>query len=129
MIRELIKVTSTGNFNKTIDMLKRSSKYLNTVDLRKYGEKGVNALREATPKDSGLTATSWKYKIEKEAGKTSLTFYNSNVQNGVPIAIILQYGHGTRNGGWVEGYDYINPAIRPVFKELADAAWREVKGK
>lgn len=125
----MIKVTSTGNFNKTTDMLKRSSKYLNTVDLRKYGEKGVNALREATPKDSGLTATSWKYKIEKEAGKTSLTFYNSNVQNGVPIAIILQYGHGTRNGGWVEGYDYINPAIRPIFKELADAAWREVKGK
>ena len=102
---------------------------MNTVDLRKYGEKGVNALKEATPKDSGLTATSWKYKIEKEAGKTSLTFYNSNVQNGVPIAIILQYGHGTRNGGWVEGYDYINPAIRPIFKELADAAWREVKGK
>lgn len=125
----MIKVTSTGNFNKTTDMLKRSSKYLNTVDLRKYGERGVNALREATPKDSGLTATSWKYKIEKEAGKTSLTFYNSNVQNGVPIAIILQYGHGTRNGGWVEGYDYINPAIRPIFKELADAAWREVKGK
>ena len=125
----MIKVTSTGNFNKTTDMLKRSSKYLNTVDLRKYGERGVNALRESTPKDSGLTATSWKYKIEKEAGKTSLTFYNSNVQNGVPIAIILQYGHGTRNGGWVEGYDYINPAIRPIFKELADAAWREVKGK
>lgn len=124
-----MKVTSTGSFNKTINMLKKSSKYLNNVDLRKYGEKGVRALREATPKDSGETAMSWKYKIEKEAGKTSLVFYNSNVQNGVPIAIILQYGHGTKNGGWVEGYDYINPALRPIFKELADAAWREVKGK
>jgi len=125
----LISVRTTGDFNRTKNMLKKSSKYLDHVDLHKYGNRGVQALKNATPKDSGMTATSWNYKIEKKAGKTSLTFYNSNIQNGVPIAIILQYGHGTRNGGWVEGYDYINPAIRPIFKELADAAWREVKGK
>lgn len=125
----LIKVTTKGDFNKTEQMLKRSMNYTKTINLDKFGEKGVNALSKATPKDTGKTSGSWYYKIEKEAGKVTLSFHNSNIQNGYPIAILLQYGHGTRNGGWVQGYDYINPALRPIFKELADAAWKEVKGK
>lgn len=125
----MIKVKSTGSFTKTEQMLKRSLNYTRTINLDKFGERGVEALCKATPKDTGETSGAWYYKIEKEAGKVTLSFHNSNIQNGAPIAILLQYGHGTRNGGWVEGYDYINPALRPIFKELADAAWREVKGK
>jgi hypothetical protein len=96
--------------------------------LDKYGAEGVAALASATPVDTGETARSWYYKIERDkSGSFTLAFFNSNIQNGVPIAIILQYGHGTRNGGWVEGRDYINPAIQPIFDRLADEAWREVK--
>ena len=84
------------------------------------------ALSSATPIDSGLTAESWYYEIENKKGSAIITFYNSNVQNGVPIAIVLQYGHGTRNGGWVQGRDYINPAIQPIFDEIANEAWGEV---
>ena len=125
----MLSIKSSGSFSKTISGLKKSNNYINGVDLHKYGKRGVQALKNATPIDSGYTGDSWYYKIEKKAGKTSLVFCNSNIQNGVPIAIILHYGHGTRNGGWVEGYDYINPAIRPIFNELAEAAWKEVKGK
>lgn len=125
----MISVKTTGNFNKTENMLKRSLNYTKRINLDKYGERGVEALRQATPKDTGETSGAWYYKIENTAGKVSLTFHNSNIQNGVPIAIILQYGHGTKNGGWVEGYDYINPALRSIFNELAEAAWREVKGR
>ena len=95
-------------------------------DLDKYGREGVAALSSATPVDTGLTANSWHYKIEQRSGSVSIVFYNSNIQNGVPIAIILQYGHGTRNGGWVQGRDYINPAIQPVFDKITEDAWREV---
>ena len=84
------------------------------------------ALSSATPIDSGKTANSWSYEITNKDGSVTITFNNSNIQNGVPIAIILQYGHGTRNGGWVQGRDYINPAIQPVFDEIVDKAWREV---
>ena len=84
------------------------------------------ALASATPIDSGNTANSWYYKIDRDNSSASITFYNSNIQNGVPIAIILQYGHGTNHGGWVEGRDYINPAIQPVFDKIANEAWKEV---
>ena len=84
------------------------------------------ALASATPVDTGLTASSWYYEISNKNGSAMISFHNSNIQNGVPIAIILQYGHGTRNGGWVEGRDYINPAIRPIFDRIADDAWKEV---
>ena len=84
------------------------------------------ALASATPVDTGQTANSWYYEIERANGKVSITFYNSNIQNGIPIAIILQYGHGTGTGGWVQGRDYINPAIQPIFDKIANAAWREV---
>lgn len=125
----MIKIVSKGNFNKTEEMLKKSGHWVKNISLDSYGAKGVEALRNATPKDTGLTANSWSYKIEKSNNNITISFENSNINDGVPIAIILQYGHGTRNGGWVEGYDYINPAIRPIFDELAKAAWKEVAGK
>lgn len=121
----MIKFRQKGNFLKTTQFLKNSKK-INIRNLDKYGKEGVSALASATPIDSGLTADSWYYKIENNKEYVSITFFNSNIQNGVPIAIILQYGHGTRNGGWVEGRDYINPAIRPIFDKITDLAWKEV---
>lgn len=96
------------------------------ADLESFGREGVAALASATPVDSGLTASSWDYKIERSEASVSIIFTNSHINKGVPIAIILQYGHGTRNGGWVEGRDYINPAIQPIFDKIAEKAWREV---
>ena len=119
----------TGSFNKTERFLKKAHNASKTIDLTKYGEKGVAALQAATPTRTGLTASSWYYKIEKSGSRITLSFLNSNVNKGVPIAIILQYGHGTNNGGWVQGRDYINPALRPVCDEMAQAIWREVTGK
>jgi hypothetical protein len=115
-----------GDFRKTRKHLLelREGKYLNI--LKNYGQKGVDALSAATPVDTGLTANSWYYKIEMGTTVSKIVFCNSNVQNGIPIAIILQTGHGTRNGGWVEGRDYINPAIQPVFDEIAKGVWKEV---
>lgn len=124
-----MRVTSHGNFDKTESMLKRAINSTKRINLDSFGKRGVAALASATPSNTGLTANSWYYTVEVSKGKTSLIFGNSNIQNGVPIAIILQYGHGTRNGGWVEGQDYINPAIRPIFDELAEAAWKEVTRK
>jgi hypothetical protein len=95
-------------------------------ELKKYGEDGVKALADATPKDSGKTAASWSYEVEKSKGSYTIAWTNSNINDGVPIAVILQYGHGTRNGGYVQGRDYINPAIRPIFDQIAEDAWREV---
>ena len=115
-----------GDFSKTTNFLTRLKNREYMRVLENYGRQGVAALSSATPVDTGLTANSWFYKIERTAQTTSLLFCNSNVQNGVPIAIILQRGHGTRNGGWVEGRDYINPAIQPIFDRLANEAWREV---
>lgn len=121
-----IKFRSKGNFNKTTKFLKRCSDPIKTSILHKYGEEGVRALASATPKDSGSTASSWSYKIKKGKNRSVLVFYNNNNQNGVPIAIILQYGHATKNGGWVSGIDYINPALKPIFDKLADDMWMEV---
>jgi hypothetical protein len=95
-------------------------------DLDKYGREGVAALASATPVDTGQTANSWYYEVVIKNGSATISFHNSNIQNGVPIAIILQYGHGTRNGGWVQGRDYINPAIQPIFDKIANQAWKEV---
>ena len=115
-----------GDFSKTKNYLTRVRNAVLFGSLDKYGQQGVAALASATPVDTGLTANSWYYKIERSTNQIIITYCNSNVQNGVPIAIILQYGHGTRNGGWVEGRDYINPAIQPIFDEIANNAWREV---
>ncbi len=121
----MISFRQKGDFSKTTKFLERATS-MNLQDLDRFGKEGVRALSSATPVDTGKTAKSWYYKIVKKKGYTSITFYNSNIQNGVPIAIILQYGHGTRNGGWVQGRDYINPAIQPIFDKIVDAAWKEV---
>ena len=121
----MISFRHQGDLSKTTRFLKRA-KAAEFGDFDRFGREGVAALASATPVESGLTASSWYYKIKRTKGSITITFYNSNVQKGVPIAIILQYGHGTRNGGWVEGRDYINPAIQPIFDSIANEAWREV---
>lgn len=118
-----------GNFSKTYTSLKNLSlfsTYKLMGILEKYGEEGVRALRSTTPKDTGLTADSWSYDIKVEKDRITLSWTNSNVNDGVPVAILLQYGHGTGTGGYVEGVDYINPAMHPIFKQIADSAWKEV---
>lgn len=122
----MIRVRQKGGFAKLTRYLERVKDTARLINFDKYGEEGVAALSAATPVDTGLTARSWSYKVFRNNGNVRITFYNSNFQNGVPIAIVLQYGHGTRNGGWVEGRDYINPALQPVFDKLANEAWREV---
>ena len=122
----MISFRHKGNFSKTEKYLRniKAKKLFNA--LNKYGQEGVAVLMSATPIDTGKTAMSWRYEIVQENGSIRLIFCNDNIQNGVPIAIILQYGHGTRNGGWVEGRDYINPAIQPIFDKIAESCWREV---
>lgn len=122
----MITFRQKGDFSKLTRYLERAKEVVKLGDLDKYGQAGVAALASATPVDTGLTASSWYYEISNKNGSAMISFHNSNIQNGVPIAIILQYGHGTRNGGWVEGRDYINPAIRPIFDRIADDAWKEV---
>lgn len=122
----MISFRHKGNLSKTTNFLERVRKTVKGIDLDKYGQLGVSALASATPVDTGLTANSWYYEIVSSNETTTINFNNSNIQNGVPIAIILQYGHGTRNGGWVTGKDYINPAIQPIFDKIAEDAWREV---
>ena len=122
----MISFSHKGDFSRTTRYLMRVKTAIRLGLLDRYGREGVSALASATPVDTGLTASSWYYKIENKTGSATISFYNSNIQNGVPIAIILQYGHGTRNGGWVQGRDYINPAIQPIFDKIVNAAWREV---
>ena len=121
-----ISFTSKGDFSKTIKFLNKVKNVKINDILSKYGAIGVNALSQATPKDSGVTSRSWNYKIEVNNDNASIVWYNTNIVKGVNIAVILQYGHGTRNGGWVEGRDYINPAMKPVFDKIADQVWKEV---
>ena len=121
-----ISFSSKGDFSKTIKFLNKVKNVKINNILSKYGEIGVNALSQATPKDSGVTSRSWNYKIEVNNDNASIVWYNTNVVKGVNIAVILQYGHGTRNGGWVEGRDYINPAMTPIFDKIADQVWKEV---
>ena len=126
MARQAITFTSKGDFSNTFRFLEKAKQAARIKILDRYGREGVEALSDATPIDSGLTANSWYYEIERKHNSVTISFNNSNIQNGVPIAIILQYGHGTRNGGWVEGRDYINPAIQPIFDKMAEKAWEEV---
>ena len=122
----MITFRQRGDFSKLTNFMERAKEAVHLGNLDKYGQEGVAVLASATPVDTGQTANSWHYKIEQKNGSVSIGFYNTNIQNGVPIAIILQYGHATRNGGWVQGRDYINPAIQPIFDKIADTAWREV---
>ena len=122
----MISFRQKGDFSKLSSFLEKAKETVKIGDLDRYGREGVSALSSATPVDSGLTAQSWYYKIERGSGSVSISFHNSNIQNGVPIAVILQYGHGTGTGGWVQGRDYINPAIQPIFDKIANDAWKEV---
>lgn len=122
----MIRFRQKGDFSKLTRFMERAKNVVRLGDLDKFGRAGVAALASATPVESGLTASSWYYTIVRKKGSVAIEFNNSNLQNGVPIAIILQYGHGTGTGGWVQGRDYINPVIQPIFDEIANDAWREV---
>lgn len=122
----MISFRQQGDFSKLTRYFEKLKESVKLGELDKYGREGVAALQSATPVDTGLTASSWSYEIEHKNGSVSIGFYNTNVDKGVPIAIILQYGHGTRNGGWVQGRDYINPAIQPIFDKITENAWKEV---
>lgn len=122
----MIEFRQKGDFSKLTNYLEKAKEAVKIGDLDRYGKEGVAALASATPIETGKTASSWYYEIVQGKGTVSINFLNSNIQNGVPIAVILQYGHGTGTGGWVEGRDYINPAIQPIFDKIAENAWREV---
>lgn len=122
----VITFRQKGDFSKASRYLERLKEATKLGVLDKYGREGVAALASATPTEIGLTASSWSYTIERQNGSVAIVFENSNINKGVPIAIILQYGHGTGTGGWVQGRDYINPAIQPIFDKMADEAWKEV---
>ena len=125
----MIGFKQVGDFKDTNKFLKSGqniSEIIAQVKIKEIAQQGVEALSAATPVRTGKTAASWSYKIENTNGKTTVLWTNDNVVNGVNIAIIIQYGHGTRNGGYVEGYDYINPALKPVFDQMTDSMWKAV---
>ena len=122
----MVSFRHKGDFSKTTRYLQRVKAAVRRGAFDKYGKQGVEALASATPVESGLTASSWYYEIINKNGSITISFNNSNIQNGVPIAVIIQYGHGTGTGGWVQGRDYINPAIQPVFDRITNELWREV---
>lgn len=124
---KVVMFRQKGDFRRTSDFLKRANRLNLDAILNQYGQEGVEALRAATPKGTGTTANSWSYVVHKGTGSITITWSNSNIVDGVPIAVILQYGHGTRNGGYVQGTDYINPAMKPIFDKIAQRAWEEVK--
>lgn len=120
-----MSITTRGNWDQTASYLRRVQA-VNLDALEKYGRQGVAALAAATPVDSSETANSWTYEIVKRRGYFSIRWRNTHVNDGQVIAVLLQYGHGTRNGGYVQGRDYINPAIQPIFDQIAEESWREV---
>lgn len=122
----MITFSHKGNFRNTEKFLTKSNKLRIKGVLDRYGKQGVLALSAATPIDSGITADSWDYKVSISRGSVSISWTNSNVNDGVPIAVIIQYGHGTKNGGYVKGRDYINPAMRPIFDRISQQVWSEV---
>ena len=122
----MISFRQKGDFSKLNRYLERVKESAKIGVLDKYGREGVAALASATPVETGKTANSWYYEIKRQNGSVSIEFKNSNIKDGIPIAVILQYGHGTGTGGWVRGRDYINPAIQPIFDKIADSAWKEV---
>ena len=122
----MISFRQKGDFSKLSRYFERVKEAAKIGVLDKYGREGVAVLSSATPVESGVTASSWNYEIQRQNGSVSIVYTNSNINKSVPIAIILQYGHGTGTGGWVQGRDYINPAIQPIFDRIAENAWREV---
>lgn len=125
----MVKYKVTGDFNPLRDFLKARRAAKIRAVMEKYAQVGVKLIASNTPVDTGTTANSWYYEIE--SGETSSTIYfkNSNVVNGVPVAVLIQYGHATKNGGYVEGIDFINPALRPIFDDMVEKAWREVTSR
>lgn len=121
-----IQISQKGDFSKTLRFLLKIHSFDFQRKLEKYGQEGVDALKAATPKDTGLTSESWGYQIHTTATMTEIVWTNSNNNHGVYIAVLLQYGHGTRNGGYVHGVDYINPAMKPIFDKIASELWEEV---
>lgn len=128
MAGKMIKVLVKGSFDNIERLLKRASKKNYIATLHKYGEAGVVALAKGTPIDSGETALSWSYYIEEIKDGYRIVWTNSNINDGAVVAILLQYGHATGTGGYVQGTDYINPAMYNIFEELAEQAWKEVVG-
>lgn len=124
----MISFNNKGDFSKTLNFLKKTRTIKQSV-LRSYALKGVEILSRNTPVDTGRTANSWGYELEEGPNYVSIHWTNSNIQEGVNVAMIIQYGHGTGTGGYVTGIDYINPSLKPVFDALADEVWKEVKGK
>lgn len=122
----MLRIQAEGDFTKTMKFLERAKHLVGISVFDKYGQAGVEALRSATPKDTGETANSWYYEVNREGNKVTINWLNRNVNDGVNIAVIIQYGHGTGTGGYVRGVDYINPAMKPVFDKIADDLWREV---
>ena len=122
----MISISHKGNFNNTEKFLKGSKEidFINLLD--EYGKRGVDALSQATPIDSGMTSDSWNYEIHSSKGTYKVIWTNNNINQGIPIAILIQYGHGTKTGGYVEGRDFINPAMKPIFDDMANELWREV---
>lgn len=125
----MIAFHQKGNFSKTSSMFQRMLESVDLSLLDKYGREGIALLSAATPIDSGITANSWYYTIEHEKGVARLIFGNSNVQDGYSIALLIQYGHATRTGGWVEGRDYLNPTLQPLFDKMAEELWKGVTKK
>lgn len=131
MGKSVVTLTHKGNFNNLERFLSRATRLriVRRMIMQRYGNKGVEALKAATPRDTGKTAESWRYEIEEDDSGMKIVWKNDNVHDGAIVAVLLQYGHATKNGGWVEGTDYINPAIKSIFQQMADEAWKEVRGK
>lgn len=122
----MVKITNRGSFDKTFKFMKSMKDRRHLDILKRYAQEGVDALTAATPRDTGKTAESWSYEIQTTNDRAIIYFTNDNAPYGVSVAFLIQYGHATRNGGYVEGLDYINPALRPIFEKMADDAWKEV---
>lgn len=122
----MFTISSKGSFRNTDRFLKRMSRGDIYRSLSRYGSEGVHALASATPVDTGLSSASWSFEVEVSRRSASITWLNTNIENGFPVAIMLQYGHGTGTGGYVRGRDYINPALKPVFDRIAEGVWKEV---
>lgn len=125
----MIKFSQKGDWSKTNKFLERSLNVIHLGTLDRFGKEGVQALAAATPQDTGETAASWYYKIVRDSQGTRIEWLNSNSNQGIPIAILIQYGHGLQNGVYIQGIDFINPAIKPIFNKIADDAWKELTGK
>lgn len=127
-----ITVTTSGNFSKTFEYLNKLQNFnkdkLMSI-LKKYGDEGVASLSKMTPRNTGETASKWRYEITINNGSATLAFVNDAQNDGIPIAILIQYGHGTGTGGYVAPTDFINPAMKPIFKKIAEDAWKEVRAK